>query len=953
MSWNGPLNKIDDYRWEIPQSYKHCMRTSAVIFADEKMIRSIREDNAPEQAANVACLPGIVGKALAMPDIHWGYGFPIGGVAAMDAEEGVISPGGIGFDINCLCEGSKISTDLGGWMGIEDFEREFATEFQANGFTVGLMGSKIRVKTLGDGLSTKRPSAFLKKTSDKKTFRITTKTGLKLQCSEDHPLLTRFGMKEAARLKKGDEVAVNFFEGVELDPRVDRREILLAKIFGYMLGDGSLSRTGKRLNACAYGEKADMERMKKDLSELGYNSEVYLRTRAHAIPTQYGLMEFVATSAELHVHSRAFSNLLIERGMPVGRKTIADFRVPGWIMTAAPTIKRAFIAGLFGAELTAPTTITKTGFAIPTFAQNKNDEHMQSARQFFIDLILILEELGIQTTKISQRKEHYNQRGQTSRIRLLISANEDNLLRLYREIGFEYSIGKSKRAEVAVKYMLLKKEANSRRVRAAERIKELKRKGLKLKEVQKLFADHDINSRFVERHYYENAGQRIPLDFVSFEDFSVAERKQLESTGVLFDEIAVIEEISYRGYVYDFTVPETHNFIANGIVVSNCGVRLVRTNLTVKDVKPGIKDLINILFKNVPAGLGSEGVTEVAAGQIDSILQEGAEWAVHHGYGWEEDLEATEEGGRMKNADPSKVSRKAKERGIPQVGSLGSGNHFLEIDEVDEIYDMEAAKAFGIGQKGQITVTVHCGSRGCGHQIATDYLQVMERYIKESKLEIPDRQLACASVKSNAGMDYFSAMACGANFAWANRQMILHWVRQSFEEHFKRSAESMEMHQVYDVAHNIAKLEEYQVEGKRRKVYVHRKGATRSFPKDHPDVPAKYRSVGQPVIIPGDMGAGSYVLIGTEQVMKEAFGSTCHGAGRLMSRASATRKYNVNEVRLHLESQGIHIRASTKDGILEEAPGAYKNIDDVIAVVKGAGLSKPVARLRPIGVMKG
>ena len=953
MTWNGPLNKIDDFRWEIPQSYKKCMRTSALIFADQKMIQQIREDNALEQAANVACLPGIVGRSLAMPDIHWGYGFPIGGVAAMDAEDGVISPGGIGFDINCLCEGSKISTDLGGWMRIEDFDREFTTEFQANGFTVSLMGSKTRVRTLGNGLSTKRPSAFLKKTGDKKAFRITTKTGLELQCSEDHPLLTSSGMKEAARLKEEDEVAVSFFEGVELDPKVDRSDILLAKIFGYMLGDGALYRTGKRLNACAYGEKEDMERMKEDLSELGYNSEVYVRTRAHAIPTQYGLVEFVATNSELHVHSRAFSNLLIERGMPVGRKTIADFRVPGWIMTAALTIKRAFIAGLFGAELTAPTTTTKTGFAIPIFAQNKNDEYMQSARNFFIDLILILEELGIRTTKISQRKEHYNLSGPTSRLRLLISADEDNLLRLYREIGFEYSMEKSRRAEIAVKYMLLKKEANTRRVRAAEKIKELKRKGLRLKEVQGLFTGHDINSRFVERHYYENAGQRIPLDFVSFKDFLVAEHKQLESTGVLFDKIEAIEETSYRGYVYDFTVPETHNFIANGIVVSNCGVRLIRTNLTKQDVKPRIKELIGLLFENVPAGVGSEGVTDVAANQIDEILAEGAEWAVRQGYGWEEDLEATEENGRMKNADPTKVSKKAKERGVPQVGSLGSGNHFLEIDEVDEIFDEEAAKAFGIDQKGQITVTVHCGSRGCGHQIATDYLQVMERHTRETGLQLPDRQLACAGVNTKPGQDYFAAMACGANYAWANRQMILHWVRQSFEESFKRSAEEMGMHQVYDVAHNIAKVEEYEVDGRRRKVYVHRKGATRSFPKDHEDVPLKYRSVGQPVIIPGDMGAGSYVLIGTDRVMQEAFGSTCHGAGRLMSRASAIRKYSVNDIRQQLESRGVHIKASTKDGIIEEAPGAYKDIDDVIAVVKGAGLSKPVARLRPIGVMKG
>ena len=385
----------------------------------------------------------------------------------------------------------------------------------------------------------------------------------------------------------------------------------------------------------------------------------------------------------------------------------------------------------------------------------------------------------------------------------------------------------------------------------------------------------------------------------------------------------------------------------------NCGVRLVRTDLTVDDVKPKIRDLIDVLFKNVPAGVGSEGVTEVAGSQINDILELGAEWSIKNGYGWEEDLEATEEGGRMKTADARTVSHKAKERGIPQVGSLGSGNHFLEIDKVEKIYDREAATAFGLEREGQITVTVHCGSRGCGHQIATDYLKVMEHSVRERKIELPDRQLACAPVNSKEGQDYFKAMACGANYAWANRQMILHWVRQSFEETFKRSPEEMGMHQVYDVAHNIAKVEEHEVNGKKMKVYVHRKGATRAFPREHPDVPTKYRRVGQPVIIPGDMGSGSYVLVGTDNVMKEAFGSTCHGAGRVMSREAAVRKYRVDQVRQDLERRGIYLRSSTKDGILEEAPGAYKDIDHVVSIVDGAGLSRRVARLWPIGVMKG
>ncbi|WP_400203343.1 RtcB family protein [Candidatus Methanomassiliicoccus intestinalis] len=384
----------------------------------------------------------------------------------------------------------------------------------------------------------------------------------------------------------------------------------------------------------------------------------------------------------------------------------------------------------------------------------------------------------------------------------------------------------------------------------------------------------------------------------------------------------------------------------------NCGVRLVRTDLEIADVQPHIKELISALFKNVPSGVGSEGLINLTKSQIDEVLLEGGEWAVRNGYGWDEDLLVTEEEGRMKNADPSKVSDKSRKRGIPQLGSLGSGNHFLEVDYVEDIFDEDAAKAFGL-RKGQITVTVHCGSRGCGHQIATDYLQVMERNVKQVGLQLPDRQLACAPVNSKDGENYFKAMACGANYAWANRQMILHWIRESFEECFKRDAENMGMHQVYDVAHNIAKLEEHNVDGQRRKVYVHRKGATRAFPKEHPEIPSCYSSVGQPVLIPGDMGHGSYVLVGTECGMAETFGSTCHGAGRIMSRSEAIRKFTVQGIKTNMEGRGIFLKSATKDGILEEAPDAYKSIENVIDVVAGAGLSKKVAKLVPLGVMKG
>jgi len=377
------------------------------------------------------------------------------------------------------------------------------------------------------------------------------------------------------------------------------------------------------------------------------------------------------------------------------------------------------------------------------------------------------------------------------------------------------------------------------------------------------------------------------------------------------------------------------------------------SNFTYDEIKDRIKELVDEIFRNVPSGVGSEGKIRLSRKEMDRVFEEGAEWAVENGYGWQEDLEHMEENGRMKNADASYVSQKAKSRGAPQLGTLGAGNHFLEIQRVEEIYEPEVARAFGITDRGQITVMIHTGSRGAGHQIATDYLRVMESAVKKYGIDLPDKQLACAPVNSKDRQDYFRAMAAGANFAWANRQMIMHWVRESFQNVLKEDAENMGMKLVYDVAHNIAKYEEHIMDGKRRKVYVHRKGATRSFAAGRPEIPAAYGDVGQPVLIPGDMGTASHILVGTPRSMKEAFGSSCHGAGRVMSRHQAKRDFTVDGIKGDLDRKGIYLRAATKHVILEEAPDAYKNIDDVVGAVNGAGLAKMVVRLRPLGVVKG
>ncbi|MEM2029088.1 MAG: RtcB family protein, partial [Candidatus Bathyarchaeia archaeon] len=383
-------------------------------------------------------------------------------------------------------------------------------------------------------------------------------------------------------------------------------------------------------------------------------------------------------------------------------------------------------------------------------------------------------------------------------------------------------------------------------------------------------------------------------------------------------------------------------------------VRLLATNFSEKDVRPKLSELATVIFHNVPSGLGSHRKDfTVSMNELDKITREGIPYLVDKGYGWPEDIEHCEERGCMPGANPEKVSSTAKRRGAPELGTLGSGNHFLEIQKVDRIFNEKVAKALGITHEGQVTVMIHTGSRGYGHQICSDYLRVMERAVHKYHIELPDRELACAPGPSPEAQDYYQAMACAVNYAFANRHMITHWVRQSFEQVFKSSADKLGLCTVYDVAHNIAKIEEHTVDGKTVKVWVHRKGATRAFPPGHKDVPADYRSLGQPVIIPGSMGTSSWVLVGTPRAMELTFGSTAHGAGRMLSRAAATRRFTGGEIRRQLESRGIVVRAASMTVLAEEADPAYKNVDRVAEVSNAVGIATFVARLVPIAVVKG
>lgn len=387
----------------------------------------------------------------------------------------------------------------------------------------------------------------------------------------------------------------------------------------------------------------------------------------------------------------------------------------------------------------------------------------------------------------------------------------------------------------------------------------------------------------------------------------------------------------------------------------NCGMRLIRTNLRFADVKPKVKELVDLLFKLVPAGVGVKGFVNVNQSQFEEIMRFGVKWCAENDYGWDDDVSHVEEGGFIKGADPSKVSTQASSRGIRQLGTLGSGNHYLEIQVVDPSrhFDPELAKNFGIVHPDQVLVMIHCGSRGFGHQIGSDYLRIFDGAMKRYGINVRDRELACAPFSSREGGDYYGAMVCAANMAFANRQVIVHRVREAFKKVFHKEAEALDLHIIYDVCHNIAKSEKHKLNGSEKELLVHRKGATRSFGPGHHDIPAPYRQIGQPVIIGGSMETGSYLLIGTAKAMEETFGSTAHGSGRTMSRTAAKKQIRGSELQRSMESRGIYVKAATMDGLAEEAGVAYKDISEVVETMSIAGISKKVVALRPIGNIKG
>jgi tRNA-splicing ligase RtcB len=950
-----PINKISDFIWEIPAGIKQCQKVPVKIFADGVLLEKMKSDLTLEQGINVGCLPGIYKYSIVLPDGHQGYGFPIGGVAAVDADSGVISPGGIGYDINCLPAGTRVLTRLGYTVPVEELAR--------GGELVSIDGGRV---------TWTKVKLFIWRW-ERSLVRIRTRAGFEIRASADHPILTPSGMIRAGEIKVGQRVALFPFEGVpyeepsdiiiisgdEFEPSV-RRELekkgllplsaknpklpYLVKLLGYFIGDGAFNGKKGKMTVF-YGSREGLEELRQDIIALGYTpSEIRCRERRVRINGR----ETVSRECAVSVSSRSFKELLIALGAPAGKKTHTRFRVPEWLKKMPLWMKRLFLAAYFGAEMRNPVTVNGYNFEQPYVAVSKVRELEDSGVEFLEDIAELLSEFGIKVLGIRKIEA-----GDRVWLRLYISSKPENLIKLWSRIGYEYNPLRRGLALAAVVWLRLKSRVVERRASAEIAAMALAGAGATKSYTVSVLASELVNERFIEPSIYEGrkTGPRIPRNFPKFEEWL----SDHASGDIVWDEVEDVRIEPFNGFVYDVTLDrDPHNFVADGFVVSNCGVRVLRTNLTVDEIKPKLKELVDTMFKLVPPGVGGTGHIKLSIPELDRVLAEGVEWAVQRGYGWSEDLEYIEERGSWHIADPSRVSGKAKSRGRDQLGTLGSGNHFLEIQVVERIFDERVARAFGIEREGQILVMIHTGSRGLGHQVATDYLITMERKMREWGLHMPDRELAAAPLSDKVAEDYIKAMAAAANFAWANRQVIMHWVREAFKRVFG-SIERVGLELIYDVAHNIAKLEGHVVDerGTVRSVWVHRKGATRAFPAGRPEVPAKYRDVGQPVLIPGSMGTASWILVGTQEAMLLTFGTSPHGAGRVLSREAAIRMFPPHKVKEELERRGVIVRSAETEVISEEAPWAYKDVDRVVETAHQVGFARKVARMRPLGVIKG
>jgi tRNA-splicing ligase RtcB (3'-phosphate/5'-hydroxy nucleic acid ligase) len=976
------IKKVSDFSWEIPQSYKPGMNVPARIYATTKLLDAM-DSGVIEQVTNVACLPGIVRYSYAMADAHWGYGFPIGGVAAFEAEKGVISPGGVGFDVNCLHPDSRLLDQHGAWHRISKFD--IAKH--------GLSSLDLRDRRV---VSTKA-LLFLSRREESSLLRVRTELGRQILVTDDHPVLTQRGMVLARDLTQTDRLVTTGFEGVEYEPHQEGvvldevalgnaaaamgigeiggararviarlRKVglasitwgssklpLLLKLMGSNLGSGTIRQEKSGAHVAFYGQESDLARIKEDLGSLGFEASMQRRgRRRRAMPHRRTPRS--DDECSLESSSKDLAVLLVGLGAPVGKKSAVSFRVPDWVIHSSNWQKRLFLSAYFGAELDEPRATDGRDIDAPSLRVSKRADLGNSAFEFLGDIREMLFSLGVESAEPvedgAQGGEGYQ--GRTAAFRLSIEGSQANLKSLFSTVGYSYSARKERLASLASQYIDYLASARAERRTAhwaALRVHEAGQKTAAMVSVLQSADAAEASHRALTRA----AGSPALAEAQDFHQF--VESREFGS-GLVLTPIMAIDRVPYVGPVYDLSLDhKDHNFIADGVVVSNCGMRLIRTNLRYSEVKPKVKELVDLIFDLVPAGVGVKGSQRFGQSQMGDITSLGVKWCAENGLAWEDDPAHVEEGGYIKGADISKVSGQAVSRGVSQFGTLGSGNHYLEIQVVDpaRFLDRELAPKFGIVHDDQVMVMIHCGSRGFGHQICTDYLRNFESGMRRYGIQVRDRDLACLPFSSKDGQDYYSAMVCAANFAFVNRQIIVNRVREAFSKVFHRDAEALDMHLIYDVCHNVAKVERHTFDGRTADLLVHRKGATRSFGPGHKDVPAPYRDIGQPVIIGGSMETGSYLLVGTKKAMEDTFGSTAHGSGRTMSRTAAKREVRGAELQRKMLERGIYVKAATMDGLAEEAGMAYKDISEVVETMDRAGISKKVAALRPVGNIKG
>jgi len=846
------LEHVEENVYEIPQDDE--MNAPGRVYASEALLEEIRDDKTLEQIRNVATLPGIVKHSIVLPDGHQGYGFPIGGVAAFDAEDGIISPGGIGYDINCLTGDTEVSLEFGRRRRIDALGEDFADE---------------RAVVAEDGDTASEIRLF---TEDEDTvYEVETEAGDTVRATADHPFLTPDGMTELAELDAKDEVFVRPFVGIEdekpeefvvLDPSdfededpqlvaalndrdllplrsTDREFAVLLKLLGYHIGDGSYNNHGE---TTFYGDEEALHEIQDDIRELGFTpSRVYSRHREHEVDGN----EFETTEHSVKSAANSFQQLLVRLGSPKGTKTESDFKLPPYFDRLTGWQKALFLSTLFGAEMSAPAPQTGKCLYSPTFSHNRAPEHADAGEEFVRGLKRALGELGVETNRL----ESFETGSGNVRFRFGVKNDSDSLVRFFTRIGYRYAPEKRRDAAVAAQYLKRKEREIEGRAEAEREAIAMYDGGASLADTKEAV---DINDRFVERSVYGGRDTE-PRPSEMFPDYDgFRERTEVRDGYRVKTRVASVEEVGERP-VYDIGVThDAHRFVADGFVVSNCGVRLLQTNLKYDDIRGKEETLVNSLYDAVPCGLGKGGYLDVDEDDLRGILERGVEWMRDNGHATDEDLRRCEENGRLPGVS-EKVPQEAIDRGVNQVGSLGSGNHFLEVQRVADVFDDSAADAFGIEEE-TVVVMIHSGSRGLGHQTCTEYLRRFEKTYPEMVDNLVDRELVYAPIADEIAQDYRDAMYAAANFAWANRQAMTQAVRHTLDSVFG----GVDTRLVYDVCHNIAKEETHEVDGEERDLIVHRKGATRAFPKGREEVPDVYADVGQPVLIPGKYG---YVLV--------------------------------------------------------------------------------------------